>query len=111
MVATLIPPTAVYAEESDPVPYSTDSVTLDDIVKAAANVVRENEGSYSSVNPDDNGALSIGWIQWHANRALSLIRDIINANTVLHCVPASKQKCRKLFSLRRFCQCVNEPPA
>ena len=82
MVATLIPPTAVFAEEIDPVPYSTDSVTLDDIVKAAANVVRENEGSYSSVNPDDNGALSIGWIQWHANRALNLLKTIVEADPV-----------------------------
>ena len=52
-------------------------VAFDDIVKAAADVIRPNEGYYSSVNPNDNGAVSIGWIQWHANRALNLLRDIV----------------------------------
>ncbi len=55
-------------------------VTFDEIVLAAGDTIRPNEGSYSSVNPNDNGALSIGWIQWHANRALSLLRTIVNKN-------------------------------
>ena len=53
-------------------------VAFDDIVKAAADVIRPNEGDYSSVNPNDNGAVSIGWIQWHAGRALSLMRTIVD---------------------------------
>jgi peptidoglycan hydrolase-like protein with peptidoglycan-binding domain len=32
------------------------------------------------VNPNDNGALSIGCMQWHAGRALNLLRTIISMN-------------------------------
>lgn len=56
------------------------SVPLDTIIKAASDVIRVNEGNYNSVNANDNGALSIGWIQWHGNRALSLLRTIVAAN-------------------------------
>lgn len=54
--------------------------TTDDIVAAALIIIRENEGNYNSINKDDNGALSIGFLQWHANRALNLLRDIISRN-------------------------------
>ncbi len=54
--------------------------TNDDILAAALIIIRENEGTYTSVNADDNGALSIGYLQWHAGRALSLLRDIIDRN-------------------------------
>ena len=57
---------------------SADDVVIDDIVKAAGDTIRPNEGYYHSVNPDDNGAVSVGWIQWHAGRALSLMRTIVN---------------------------------
>lgn len=60
---------------------SASDVSYQEIVVAAAEVVRQNEGSYASVNPDDNGALSIGWLQWHGNRALSLLKTIIAADT------------------------------
>ncbi len=60
---------------------SAADVTYEDIVVAAADIVRQNEGSYSSVNRDDNGALSIGWLQWHGNRALNLLKTIVAANT------------------------------
>ena len=35
------------------------------IVITAAEILYNNEGSYDSVNPDDNGAVSIGKLQWH----------------------------------------------
>jgi len=50
------------------------------IVKRACEIIYSNEGDYGSVNKNDNGALSIGKVQWHADRALSLLRDIIKAN-------------------------------
>ncbi len=55
--------------------------TTDEIVEKAAEIIRSNEGDYISVKADDNGALSIGWIQWHGNRALNLLKDIVSANT------------------------------
>ncbi len=41
-------------------------------------IIYSHEGDYTSINCDDNGAVSIGKIQWHANRALYLMRKIIN---------------------------------
>ncbi len=64
-----------------PVTASAADVTYEEIVVSAADIVRQNEGSYASVNPDDNGALSVGWLQWHGNRALSLLKTIIAADT------------------------------
>lgn len=32
------------------------------------------EGDYASVNPNDNGALSVGILQWHGVRALKLVQ-------------------------------------
>lgn len=53
----------------------------DDIVNAAIEIICSKEGTYTDVVADDNGALSIGLLQWHGNRALNLLRDIVNANT------------------------------
>ncbi len=50
------------------------------IVITAAEILYNNEGSYDSVNPDDNGAVSIGKLQWHGWRALSLLQTIVKAN-------------------------------
>ena len=47
------------------------------IAAEAAKIIFANEGNYASVNPDDNGALSVGKVQWHGNRALSLLKKII----------------------------------
>jgi len=57
---------------------SAVSPTTDEIVDKAAEIIRSNEGTYGSVNKNDNGALSIGWIQWHGNRALNLLKDIVS---------------------------------
>ncbi len=88
-IITLIP-TSVFAEDvqeqdsQNTSPSATsENVTIDEILKAAAEIIRQNEsrGRYDVVNPDDNGALSIGWVQWHANRALNLLKTIVEADT------------------------------
>ena len=60
---------------------SAASVSFDEVVNAASDIIRSNEGSYASVNPNDNGALSVGWLQWHGNRDLNLIKSIVSAVT------------------------------
>ena len=47
-----------------------------EIAAEAAKVIFANEGNYTSVNADDNGAVSVGKVQWHGNRALSLLKKI-----------------------------------
>ena len=47
-----------------------------EIVAAAQNIIFENEGNYGSVNADDNGAVSVGKVQWHGTRALNLLKTI-----------------------------------
>ena len=46
------------------------------IAAEAAKIIFANEGNYASVNADDNGAVSVGKVQWHGNRALSLLKKI-----------------------------------
>ena len=53
---------------------------IGDIVDAALGIIYVNEGSYTSVNPNDNGAVSVGKLQWHADRALNLLKTIVSAN-------------------------------
>lgn len=52
-----------------------------EITKRACTIIFANEGNYGSVNANDNGALSIGKVQWHGNRAKALLLSICNANT------------------------------
>ena len=47
-----------------------------EVAAAAAAIIFENEGGYSSVCANDNGAVSVGKMQWHGNRALSLLKSI-----------------------------------
>ncbi len=56
------------------------SVTYNQIVNAAMSIIIQNEGNYSSVVRNDNGALSIGKIQWHGTNALNLLKDIVSRN-------------------------------
>lgn len=46
-----------------------------EIVAAAQNIIFANEGNYGSVNADDNGAVSVGKVQWHGTRALNLLKQ------------------------------------
>lgn len=48
-----------------------------EIAAEAAKIIFANEGNYTSVNADDKGALSVGKVQWHGNRALSLLKKIV----------------------------------
>lgn len=50
------------------------------MTKRACEIIFSNEGDYGSVNKNDNGAVSIGKVQWHAGRALSLLKTIAKAN-------------------------------
>jgi hypothetical protein len=53
---------------------------IKNIVSHALPIIFSNEGNYGSVNKDDCGAVSIGKIQWHGNRALNLLNRIVKAN-------------------------------
>lgn len=57
-----------------------DSTTLSsgcqNIAELVAEVLSMNEGSYTSVNWNDNGATSIGKAQWNANRCRNILMRI-----------------------------------
>lgn len=69
-----------------PTPVWARTVTDNDIINAVLVVFNYNEGTYDSVNRNDNGALSIGKLQWHGQRALELMKDIAAAD------PATAQR-------------------
>lgn len=46
------------------------------LVSLADSIIHSQEGSYDDINGNDNGAISIGKIQWHGDRAKSLLSDI-----------------------------------
>lgn len=54
-------------------------MNLKEIAEKAAPIIFSHEGNYGSVNKDDNGALSVGRVQWHGSRALSLMKEICEA--------------------------------
>lgn len=56
---------------------NTPSQSTEKMVDAAMTIIYRNEGSYGSINKDDNGAVSIGKVQWHGNRALNLLKTIV----------------------------------
>lgn len=49
------------------------------VAEKAAVIIYGNEGNYGSVNANDNGAVSVGKVQWHGSRALDLLKTIIAA--------------------------------
>ncbi len=53
---------------------------IDDVVNAAKSYISSKEGNYDSINANDNGAVSIGKVQWHGARALQLLKMIVEAN-------------------------------
>jgi len=53
---------------------------LKKLIEHASSIIFKNEGNYSSVNKNDNGAMSIGKLQWHGSRALNLLRRILGAD-------------------------------
>lgn len=52
-----------------------------EVVQAAQKIIFGQEGNYSSVNANDNGAVSVGKVQWHAGRALALLKKICAAES------------------------------
>ena len=71
----------IFAVVAMPAAAAEAYVPVNDIVYAAAEIIYKNEGSYATVVKDDNGALSIGKVQWRGNRALSLLKDIVARNS------------------------------
>ena len=61
------------------VPMQASAVSVDEMTRAAVSIITSNEGTYGSVNRNDCGAVSVGMLQWHANRALQLMRSIAAA--------------------------------
>ena len=55
------------------VPMQASAVSVDEMTRAAVSIITSNEGTYGSVNRNDCGAVSVGMLQWHANRALQLM--------------------------------------
>ena len=54
-------------------------MNIKEIAEKAAPIIFSHEGNYESVNRNDNGAISVGKVQWHGSRALSLMREICGA--------------------------------
>lgn len=50
------------------------------VIQAALDFLYVYEGNYGSINKNDNGALSVGKIQWHGANALALVRDVVARN-------------------------------
>ena len=55
-------------------------VDVEKIVNATVEFFTNHEGNYGDVHCNDSGALSIGKLQWHAQRALRLLKRIVNKN-------------------------------
>lgn len=54
-----------------------------ELARTAANIIFAHESrrdTYQAINGNDNGAISIGRLQWHANRARNLLVDIRNSD-------------------------------
>lgn len=54
--------------------------TFDQILNAAVYIIISNEGQYSTVLKNDNGAVSLGKLGWHATNALNLLKQIVSLN-------------------------------
>ena len=52
-----------------------------EVVQSAQVIIFGQEGNYGSVNTNDNGAVSIGKVQWHGGRALNLLKTICAAES------------------------------
>lgn len=60
---------------------SLSKIQIKEIIIYASSIIFANEGSYGSVNKNDNGAVSIGKVQWHGNRALGLLKSICSVDS------------------------------
>lgn len=64
-------------------------MNAEEITRIAQQIIFSHEGGYGSVNKNDNGALSVGRCQWHAGRALSLLRKICKADPAVSTILGS----------------------
>jgi hypothetical protein len=71
-------PALLPAHDNTAIPDAPGSTAL--AAEHAAAIIYANEGSYGSVNRNDNGALSVGKMQWHGSRALSLLHTVSITN-------------------------------
>ena len=55
-------------------PANAASPSVTDIATAALDLISSHEGTYNSVNANDSGAVSVGKIQWHGERAHEVVR-------------------------------------
>lgn len=60
--------------------FAAAAPSFSQIVNAATYIIIYNEGEYTTVVRNDNGALSIGMIGWHATNALNLLKEIVAEN-------------------------------
>lgn len=59
---------------------NASAVSLEEMTNTAIDCIISHEGSYSSINPNDCGAVSVGKLQWHADRALNLMKRACEIN-------------------------------
>ncbi len=59
-------------------PMQASAVSMDEMTTVAVQIITRSEGTYNSINRNDNGAVSVGILQWHATRALQLMRTVAN---------------------------------
>ena len=59
-------------------PAAAANPSVNDIATAALELISSHEGTYNSVNANDSGAVSVGKIQWHGDRALEVVRLAAN---------------------------------
>ena len=55
----------------------------DTTVQRAYAIICSHEGGYTSINKNDNGAVSIGRLQWRGNRALELLKEISKTRQII----------------------------
>lgn len=59
---------------------SSVSFATNGLAGVAARAISRSEGNYGSINPNDNGSLSIGIFQWHGTRAGDLLKRMYDSN-------------------------------
>lgn len=80
---------------------TANAYTDEDLVEAAEVFIFRNEGNYNSILANDNGAVSLGRIGWHAGRALYLLQIIVKANDA---------NARKILTDSLYNEIVNSDP-
>lgn len=55
-------------------PSKASADSLEEMADMAISCIMSHEGSYGSINANDCGAVSVGKLQWHADRALQVMR-------------------------------------